>query len=75
MIVSLTPQSETPHAEHPGLTRVLLVDTNIFKGLIEEGPLDGDVQIIGTNAAGKTSVIQTLPLALRRKNFGDYPSD
>ena len=62
MNVSLAPQSETSHAEHPGFTRMLLVDTNIFKGLIGEVPLDGNVLITGTNAAGKTSVIQTLPL-------------
>ena len=62
MNVSLAPQTETPHTEHPGFTRMLLVDTNIFKGLIGEVPLDGNVLITGTNAAGKTSVIQTLPL-------------
>ena len=56
-------QAEHPdHPEHPGFTRMLLVDTNIFKGMIGEVPLDDNVLITGTNAAGKTSVIQTLPL-------------
>ncbi|MGJ8586219.1 MAG: ATP-binding protein [Marinosulfonomonas sp.] len=41
---------------------MLFVDTNIFKGVIGEVPLDGNVLITGTNAAGKTSVIQALPL-------------
>ena len=63
MNASLAPQSETRHAEHPGFTRMLLVDTNIFKGVIGEVPLHGNVLITGTNAAGKTSVIQALPLS------------
>ena len=66
MNVSLVSQPETvqvEYPEHPGFTRMLLVDTNIFKGLIGEVPLDDNVLITGTNAAGKTSVIQTLPLA------------
>ena len=62
MNVALAPQSETQHAEHPGFTRMLLVDTNIFKGVIGEVPLDGNLLITGTNATGKTSVIQALPL-------------
>ncbi|WP_419739235.1 ATP-binding protein [Ruegeria sp.] len=62
MNVSLTPQHNELDAEPPGFTRMLLVDTNIFKGVIGEVPLDGNVLITGTNAAGKTSVIQALPL-------------
>ena len=47
----------------PGFTRMLLIDTNIFRGAVAEIPLDGNVLLTGTNAAGKTSVIQVLPLA------------
>jgi len=46
----------------PGLVRMLLVDSKIFPGSISEIPLDGNTLITGTNAAGKTSIIQLLPL-------------
>ena len=84
MNASVIPRSETPDMEHPGFTRMLLVDTNIFKGMIGEVPLDDNVLITGINASGKTSVIQTLLLAFglspqkfSRKNqdknfFGHY---
>ena len=41
---------------------MLLVDSKIFPGSISEIPLDGNTLITGTNAAGKTSIIQLLPL-------------
>jgi hypothetical protein len=46
----------------PGLVRMLLIDSKIFPGSISEIPLDGNTLITGTNAAGKTSIIQLLPL-------------
>lgn len=46
----------------PGPTRLVLVDSNLFKGAISEVPLDGNTLITGTNAAGKTSLIQLMPL-------------
>lgn len=42
----------------PGPTRMVLVDTKLFPGAIAEVPLDGNCLITGTNAAGKTSIIQ-----------------
>lgn len=53
----------------PGLTRMLLVDTKLFPGAISEVPLDGNTLVTGTNAAGKTSIIQLIPLF-----FGVSPS-
>lgn len=46
----------------PGLVRMLLIDTRLFPGAISEVPLDGNTLVTGTNAAGKTSIIQLLPL-------------
>lgn len=46
----------------PGLVRMVLVDTKLFPGAIAEVPLDGNTLVTGTNAAGKTSIIQLLPL-------------
>lgn len=46
----------------PGLVRMILVDTKLFPGAIAEVPLDGNTLVTGTNAAGKTSIIQLLPL-------------
>jgi DNA repair exonuclease SbcCD ATPase subunit len=46
----------------PGLVRMVLVDTKLFPGAISEVPLDGNTLVTGTNAAGKTSIIQLLPL-------------
>lgn len=48
--------------EIPGPVRMLLVDTKLFAGKICEVPLDGNTLVTGTNAAGKTSIIQLLPL-------------
>ena len=46
----------------PGPTKLVLVDSNLFKGAVSEIPLDGNTLITGTNAAGKTSLIQLMPL-------------
>lgn len=48
----------------PGPTKMLVVDSNIFPGEITEIPLDGHTLVTGTNAAGKTSLIQLIPLFL-----------
>ncbi|MEO1866462.1 MAG: ATP-binding protein, partial [Pseudomonadota bacterium] len=48
----------------PGPTRMLMIDTTPFTGAIAEIPLDGNTLITGQNAAGKTSVIQLMPLFL-----------
>ncbi|WP_417809558.1 ATP-binding protein [Thioclava sp.] len=59
-------QSETVQAaaKMPGPVRMLMVDTTPFAGAIAEIPLDGNTLITGQNAAGKTSVIQLMPLFL-----------
>ncbi|WGT51388.1 ATP-binding protein [Thioclava nitratireducens] len=41
-----------------------MIDTTPFTGAIAEIPLDGNTLITGQNAAGKTSVIQLMPLFL-----------
>lgn len=51
-----------PIKDIPGLTRLVMVDNNIFPGVISELPLDGNTLVTGTNAAGKTSIIQLLTL-------------
>lgn len=48
----------------PGPIRMLMIDTTPFAGAIAEIPLDGNTLITGQNAAGKTSVIQLMPLFL-----------
>ncbi|WP_223428424.1 ATP-binding protein [Tateyamaria pelophila] len=63
MIESTKLAQSAENGSPPGFTRMLLVDTNIFRGAVADIPLDGNVLVTGTNAAGKTSVIQALPLA------------
>ncbi len=59
----LSSGSQTP-VVIPGPTRVVLVDTKISPGRNIEIPLDNNTLITGRNAAGKTSVIQLMPLFL-----------
>ena len=62
LVPDQVPAAASEIDEVPGPVRMLLVDTKIFTGAITEIPLDGNTLVTGTNAAGKTSIIQLMPL-------------
>jgi hypothetical protein len=57
-----SPTSVLSEPPIPGLVRAILVDSKVSPGRNIEIPLDGNTLITGRNAAGKTSLIQLMPL-------------
>jgi hypothetical protein len=46
----------------PGLIRMIIVDTTLFPGRIEEIPLDDHTVILAQNGSGKTSMAKLIPV-------------